>query len=473
MSKIQAYLMDSVSGQVVRVASPLLIEASFQAAEYYEVQKAVADPSPSKGSRRLKQRIGVTIDGVECASRPLDFSLFAYATTVNTYHGRAVRAKAKDICRGWDIKADGQQAQAERIRQFFQGAFARQEFGEGMINVLTDYEAIGNGYLEVIPSLKGDPAELAHLPATEIWIRLDGLGYVQQKAGSFAHFRDYWLDKEKFADLKANDPLTGEVTSVIHFCRYSPWSPFYGVPSILPAWNALVLMTLISEYNLTFFSNNAIPDYAVILKGESDEKAEDVIRDYFRRHIKGQAHKTLVLSTPDGADIKFEKLTDSNAREGSFRLLRADCRDEILAAHGVPPQKVGIVETGKLGGNLASEQIKEYKNSIVTPGQNMVSSRLTKLIRRGFQVEGVEFKFEAYDIEDRMLNSQIDAAYLDRNVLLPNEVRANRFPDLEPLEAGDEPLRPAALADVAGIGEALAEVQQIVCKAISAQEAQS
>jgi PBSX family phage portal protein len=459
---------------VCRVNSPLLLEASVQAAEYYEVQKALAEPAPSKGSRKLKQRIGVTIDGVQCASRPLDFSLFAYATTVNTYHARAVRAKAKDIVgRKWDLIADGKTAAVEQIRGFFKRAFGRLEFGEGMVCVSTDYESIGNGYLEVVPDGKGKPAELVHLPATEMWMRLDGLGYVQQKAGEYAHFRDFWLDRERYEGLKEDPLASADVTGVIHFCRYSSMSPYYGIPSILPAWPALVLMTLISEYNLTFFSNNAIPDYAVILEGEPDDKAEDVIRDYFRRHIKGQAHKTLVLSTPEGSKIRFEKLTDSNAREGSFRLLRSDCRDEICAAHGVPPQKVGIVETGKLGGNLASEQIEEYKNSIVTPGQQAVGARLTRLIEHGFGVEGVEFQFEEYDTEDQERNSRIDTAYVNADVLRRNEVRAKRFPDLPPLEDGDEPLHPATLADVAGVGEALGEIQQAVRKALAGKGAKS
>lgn len=468
MSKTQAFLMDSVSGQVIRVSSPLLLDACYQAADYQEVQKALTGPA-SKGSRRLRAKTGVSIDGIQCAARPIDLSLFAYATTVNTYHARACRAKAKDIVgRKWDLLAEGRVAAVEQIRQFFRGAFGRKTFGQGMIQVWTDYEAIGNGYLEVIPNAKREPAELAHVPATEMWIRLDGLGYIQQSAGDYAHFRDFRLEDEAYADLPVSDPLSRgqDVTSIIHFCRYSPWSAYYGIPSIFPAWSALTIMTLIAEYNLTFFSNNAIPDYAVILKGDTDEKAEDVIRDYFRRHLKGQAHKTLVISTPEGSEIKFEKLTDSNAREGSFRLLRTDCRDEIIAAHGVPPQKVGIVETGKLGGNLASEQMEEYKNSIVEPGREAVCTELETIIRKGFGVEGVTFAFEEFDTEDELRNSQIDVAYVNADVLRRNEVRAKRFPDLAPLEDGDEPLHPATLADVAGVGEALGQIQQAIQKAV-------
>jgi hypothetical protein len=169
----------------------------------------------------------------------------------------------------------------------------------------------------------------------------------------------------------------------------------------------------------------------------------------------------LILETPTGQKVTFQKLTADSAKEASFRMLRVDCRDEIIHAHGVPPQKVGIVETGKLGGNLASEQIKEYKDSIIAPGREMVCEQLDRIIQ-AFGTDKLTLNFADYDIEDRVANSKIDAAYLDRNVLTPNEVRANRFPDLEPLEGQDQPLKPATLGDVALIDESLQQLQRII-----------
>ncbi|MGE5487561.1 MAG: phage portal protein [bacterium] len=465
MTKGTAFLLDSISGAVIKVESPRLLEGMIRPAEYFEVAKAVTEAA---GSKRIREKYGTTLDGVMCAARPFDFYLYAYAATLNTYHSRAIRAKVKDIVgRPWEIVGDGPAGLKERIWTFFNTAFGEMTLGEGLGNVWTDYEALGNGFLEVIPNAKGEPAELAHIPATEVWIRLDGLGYVQQKNGEYAHFRKYGADPKLYAELPANDPLASgrERTSVIHFCRYFPWSLYYGIPPIMPAWNRLALMVLEAEYNLSFFNNNAIPDYAVILEGEWEDNAEDVIREYFKRHLKGQAHKTLALRSPQGGKITFEKLT-SDLKEGSFRLLRIDCRDEILHAHGVPPQKVGIVETGKLGGNLASEQIIEYKNSIVTPGQEMVAGRLNRIIEIGFGTTDLYIQFEPYDTEDRRLNAEVDQIYINAGVRTPNEVRAERFPWTEPLEGGDEPRRAPAIGDLWNIDEALQGVQREIREAI-------
>jgi hypothetical protein len=459
--KSQAYVFDSASGAVAKVNAPLLLEGLARPAEYQEVAKAVVEAKG--GSRRLREKYGVTLDGVICATRPFDFALYAYATTLNTYHARAVRAKAKDIVgRAWQIAGDDGPAK-ERATAFFTHAFGEQSLADGLGNVWTDYEALGNGYCEVVPIVRGDePAELAHVPATEMWVRLDGLGFVQQKAGEYSHFKRWGLAPERFdAELKANDPLLrGGVTAVKHFCRYSPWSLHYGIPPIMPAWGRLCLAVLESEYNLAFFSNSAIPDYAVVLKGDWADTAEDLIREYFRRHLKGQHHKTLVLQTAENGEIQFEKLTSDNAKEGSFRLLRQDCRDEILQAHGVPPQKVGIVQTGTLGGNLASEQAEEYKVSIVEPGRQKASEFCNSLIE-AMGVDGLTFRWQAYSTEDEERNMRVDTGYVNARVLLPNEVRAERFPTMKPLEGGDEFPGQAAADAVAAIGQVQQEIARM------------
>lgn len=457
----RAYLIESGSLNVTRLDAPLLLAGRSDAARWQHAMKAL---QAGGGSAQIPAEIGVTQDGAACAARPFDFTLFAYALTLNTYHARAVRAKAKDITgRPWRIAGEGPEAKRAEVERFFRRAFGKRSFAQAMSCVWTDYEALGNGYLEIIPDRAGRPAELAHVPAPEVWARLDGLGYVQHKQGRYAHFRDYLVDEERFAGLPASDPLHAKWpgTFVVHFNRYSPWSPFYGIPAVMPAWNAIALWTLIAEFHLQFFNNNAIPDYAVIIEGETAEDAVETIREYFQTHLKGQAHKTLVLETPGGAKIRFEKLTSDTAREASFRLLRQDCRDEVLHAHGVPPQKVGIVEAGKLGGNLASEQIQEYKHSIVTPGQEMVVSALNEIIARGFGVADLWFEFEAWDLADREADSRIDSAYLDRGVLTPNEVRRERFPELDPLPDGDSPLGAPAVYE-----NALEQIQREVRKAV-------
>ena len=463
----RVFLLDSGSGAVVKYHGAILSAGMSSSAEYFEIGKAITDPLPSTGSRRLKEKYGVTLDGVLCATRPFDFYLYAYATTLNTYHCRAVRAKAKDIAGGpWKITGEGTQAQRDEITAFFTGLFTDRSFSDGLMNVWTDFEALGNSFLEVVPDAKGNPAELAHIPSTEMWMRLDNLGYVQQKNGQYAHFRGFGIDPEKFEALPEKDPLAvgSDVSSVAHFTQYFPWSLYYGIPSIMPAWNRMALSVLETEYNLQFFGNNAVPDYAVILEGEWSDDAEQKIQEHFRKYLKGQAHKTLVFTTPEGGKITFEKLTSDNAKEGSFRLLRTDCRDEVLHAHGVPPSKVGIHEPGKLGGSTGFEQNQEYKNAIVTPGRAKLTALFARIIALRWPDSKLAFAFEPYDTDDLTQNADIDQTYLQNQVLTPNQVLARRFPELPQRLDGDTPLpdKGGATAEAGDQGTAIAGLQKRV-----------
>jgi PBSX family phage portal protein len=467
---IRAYAIDG-QGNVAKVNSPMLLNARADVAKHQEITKATID---SRGSKKLREEYGTVIGGVKCASRPFDFAIFSYAATCNTYHAAAIDVKAHDVAgRGWQITGESDREKAE-LTSFFESSFGNKSFEEGMACVLADKEALGNGYLEVIPGLDGKPREFAHIAASEMWIRLDELGFVQQKNGHYANFKAYGADSKLIEQLPANDPLKAEgINEVFHFARYSPWSAFYGIPCILGAWSALTLAQLVAEYNLAFFNNNAIPEYVVLLEGDADENTIRTIQQYFREHLKGQHHKTLVLESPAGAKITFQKVTSDAAKEAAFRMLRIDCRDEIVHAHRIPPQKVGIFETGKLGGNLATEQSREYKDSFVTPNQRNLGSRFNRLIANRFKYS-CKFEFKPYDIDQQELQSKLDVAYLNAKVIVPNEVRALRFPELEPLEGGDTVIGAPTLADLAGIDEAITAMQSDVKQAVqSIQEQRS
>jgi hypothetical protein len=82
-------------------------------------------------------------------------------------------------------------------------------------------------------------------------------------------------------------------------------------------------------------------------------------------------------------------------------------------------------------------------------------------------VKGLAFEFDPYDIEDAKLEADIDAIYLDRKVLTPNEVRKDTRPELPPLPGGDEPL--STKGDAGASAEpVLQEMQRDLKKAIRA-----
>ena len=487
MSNGRVFFVDSASGSHFECNSPMLLRATQQIAKFQAVQSAMA--TGDEESQALTDDIGTIVGGVAVAKRPVDFALFSYAAVVDTYNKRAIDTKALDITgRNWHIVEAEQAGRAKKywksvrkqggriaeLTTFFQKAWGKRTFAEGMGCVWTDFEALANAYVEVVPDKRGVPVQLVHIPASEMWVRLDEIGYTQQKNGKVAHFRDYCLQDKAYAKLKANDPLSNAKThGVIHWSRYSPWSRFYGVPQIMPAWNAVVLRQMTSEFNLRFFSNGAIPDWAVILEegpqGGWPKDSDDTLREFFRAHLKGvgNSRKTLVLTAPNGGKVTFERLTSDTVKDGAFPLLRKDSRDEILHAHGVHPIKAGIVEAGKLGGNMSTEEQRAYKAAVVDPGGAAVEARLNQIIEKGFGEPNLRFEFAAFDVEDQLLQAQIDQIYLDRQVKVVNEVRAQL--GMEQVAWGDEPNAGQQAGLDAGVAADLAALQKAALRALEAR----
>ncbi len=197
--------------------------------------------------------------------------------------------------------------------------------------VVLDLELFGNAFVEVAGARSYKA--LYHLPAREARVGQDGESIFQ-----LTGWRALRLEGK-------------------HLAYDSPRSRFYGEPDYIAAMSAMIVNRGIDEYNAAFFENGATPRMAIVF--ENSEPSEDQISafsSFFRGTFKGaaNAHKTLILSAPstsDGASAKisFERLSEVN--DLSFERLKNLNRDEIVAAHGVPPRLVGVVNNGGLGGS--------------------------------------------------------------------------------------------------------------------------
>ena len=70
----------------------------------------------------------------------------------------------------------------------------------------------------------------------------------------------------------------------------------------------------------------------------------------------------------------------TDVKEASFRLFRKDNRDEVMIAHGVPGYRIGIIETGSLGGSTARESTEIYKRSVIDPRQVIIEETINQEI---------------------------------------------------------------------------------------------
>jgi len=370
----------------------------------------------------------------------------------NTWHYACCAQKAHDVAGlGWQIrpiagaKAQGwPEARAEaadlgRLHRFFAGCNPRMSLREVLYSAQFDYESTGWMAIEVVRDSEGTPRELWHVPAHTVRVHASRPVFCQLRGERQVWFKEFGEPRTyRRSDGKESAALMPEhaANEMIFIKSYFPMSSYYGVPAAIPALGALIGELEAREYNLRFFENHAIPAYAVIVEGgDLDEDSRELVRRYFRSEVRRDPHKTLILSSPTGVTIRLEKL-NADVREGSFRFYRKDNRDEVIAAHRVPPYRLGIAETGSLGGNTSRESTEIYKTSVVKPRQETLEDRLNRLIREGFGIEGWEFKFDEIDTRDEVADVEKTSKLFAMGAISPNEVRA-RLAIGEPYQGGD------------------------------------
>jgi len=307
--------------------------------------------------------------------------------------------------------------------------------------VMLDFEACGNGYIEVSRGQDGTINGLYHVNATTVkWAKTKDklVQKIQNKYVWFKLFGDEKILNRFTGDFKDKIDNVDEIANeIIPVTSYTWKSSVYGLPEWLPALYNMFGDMKEMEYNIDFFTNYGVPAYALIIEGSSvSDEVQDEVSKYFETTLKGSNHKTLTLSTPQGVNMRFERLS-VETKEASFRMYHKDNRDSILTAHHVPPYRASIVEQGQLGGNVATETDRIYLDSVINPRQYEFEWVLNELIiKQGLEIQGWIFRFDDINITDREKDSKIHQAYFNIGVMSPNEIRQEL--GFEPYDDGDQ-----------------------------------
>lgn len=297
-------------------------------------------------------------------------------------------------------------------------------FTSTMEKVFTDMQAIGNGYLEIGRTVKGEIGYVGHIPATTMRVRRLRDGFVQVIGNKVVYFRNFGAKNQ---NPVTDDPRPNEI---IHFKQYSPLNTFYGVPDIISAISALHGDSLASQYNIDYFQNKATPRYVVTLKGAKlSADAEDKMFRFLQTGLKGQNHRTLYIPLPGDSennkvDFKMEPI-ENGVQEGSFKEYRKSNRDDILVAHQVPLSKLGGSDSSAIASALSQD--RTFKEQVARPAQRNLEKMINKIMREKTDI--LEFKFNELTLTDEIAQSQILERYVKTQVMTPNEARiALRLP---------------------------------------------
>ena len=320
---------------------------------------------------------------------------------INTWHKVCCEAIAADSSgAGWTLipspnVEEPSMIQKEYVEEFLNNL--RPNINKLLYEREYDCESIGWGLIEIIrePGKYDAPInDLKHYSGANFRRCADGVR-VQQIIGGkkrwFVIFGENQDEKGRF-DVHY---LTGEkhyeglpehlrANELLWKNRPNPNTKLYGMAPATPAIAAMYADNNRARYNIEFFKNYGIPAMIVTITGDfdpgildKDDPDYDVtktlqyrITEQLKQVIKNP-HSGMVIQVPsEGEDgnvtVNIQPLS-TDVKEASFRLFRKDNRDEVVAAHHMDPNRVGVTDSGKLGASNAEQTDNSYRVSTIKP----------------------------------------------------------------------------------------------------------
>lgn len=297
-----------------------------------------------------------------------------------------------------------------RLKRLARFTNPREDMIQLLRGVVIDLLLFGDAYLEVV-TLLDEPVALYSLDATTMTVIADQHGEVK------GYSQD--VDGVRSADF---DP-----DQIIHFSLDAPRGGLYGVSpaqkALLPATAWLYTMATLKEC----FRRGDPPRIHVDLNHYSDTDVQRWREQYIVYNLGPKAVGEPITTTGGGVVQVLDPRKVVDYLDTARQL-----RDEIICAFGVPPSKLGIIETGNLGGGTGEAQDKTFRVNTVIPIGNLILEKLNfHLLQQGFGIYDYHLNFGEIDFRDSKIVEEI------RDLRLRNgSYTLNRYRD----EIGEPPV---------------------------------
>ena len=261
------------------------------------------DPEPVLGGRQL-------IDMLECWHNgrwyepPLPLDGLAKAFRVSPHHSSAIILKRNLLTASLDPTS----------------LLTRAEFGK----MAQDYLVFGNCYAEVRANTFREPLRLVHAMA-----RYTRRGLA---VGQF-----WWVTGIK-------DAVEFPEGKVLHVMQPDVNQEIYGVPEYLSALQAALLNEAATLFRRRYYLNGSHAGYILYATGDIDNNDVEKLKEALRQSKGPGNFRNLMIHAPAGKEgsIKILPIAEAGAKD-EFLGIKNSTQADVMAAHRVPPQLLGIV----------------------------------------------------------------------------------------------------------------------------------
>lgn len=288
------------------------------------------DPLPVLDRRELLDYIQC-LDNGRWYEPPVSFDGLAKTFRSSPHHGSCIYVKRNILVSTF-----------RPHRLLSRGDFAR---------LALDYLIFGNAYLERVDAISGRPMQLRH--ALTRYVRR-GL-----KDGRY-----WWIQGVRTEEqFKAG--------SVWHLIEPDINQEIYGLPEYLGAIQSALLNEASTLFRRKYYINGSHAGYILYIS-DAAQNTEDVeaIRTALKASKGPGNFRNLFLYAPNGKKDGVQLIPISEvAAKDEFLGIKDATRDDVLAAHRVPPQLLGIVPKNAGGFGSIADAAKIFVKNELEPLQ--------------------------------------------------------------------------------------------------------
>jgi PBSX family phage portal protein len=219
---------------------------------------------------------------------------------------------------------------------------SRTEFGKFVL----DFLVMGNAYLEDVPNIAGRTALFKNSLALNTRRSRNDI---------------YWFVE------KYHEAHSFEEGRIFHLIEHDVSQELYGKPEYLSALQSLLLNENATLFRRRYYLNGAHAGFVFYMTGTSvDETDVNAIRESLRS-ARGQGNfRNLFLHVPNGGKDGVQIIPISEvAAKDEFMNIKNVTRDDILAAHRVPPQVISVIPQNNGGfGDVGKANDVFFSNEI-------------------------------------------------------------------------------------------------------------
>ncbi|MFP6562362.1 phage portal protein [Paraburkholderia sp. B3] len=214
-----------------------------------------------------------------------------------------------------------------------------------------DFLMFGNGYIERQANRLGGTLKFEAVPAKYTRRRVDLTSYVQT---------DGWQAVHEF-----------DAGAVHHLIEPDVNQEVYGLPEYLGALHAAWLNESSTLFRRRYYENGSHAGFILYLTDPAQNQDDvDSLRDALK-NAKGPGNfRNLFYYAPNGKKDGLQLIPVSEvAAKDEFFNIKNITRDDLLAAHRVPPQLLGIVPSNTGGFGAADTAAKVFGRNEIAPLQ--------------------------------------------------------------------------------------------------------